>query len=39
MKPFKFYQEFCKCGKEFSNGYAFSSHRCKYKKNAGAFLK
>lgn len=28
----------CKCGEEFENGYAFSSHRCAYKKNPGAFI-
>ena len=28
----------CKCQKNFYNGYGFSSHRCKYKKNVGAYI-
>jgi len=28
----------CKCGKYFPNGYGFASHRCVYKKNAGAYI-
>ncbi len=28
----------CKCGKFFINGYGFSSHRCSYKKNTGAYI-
>tara|TARA_R110002167_G_scaffold113314_4_gene286247 strand:- start:322 stop:441 length:120 start_codon:yes stop_codon:yes gene_type:complete len=39
MKHFNYYHAVCKCGKAFENGHAFSSHRCKFKKNAGAFLK
>jgi len=29
----------CKCKKFFHTGFAFSSHRCKFKKNAGAYIK
>ena len=29
----------CRCGKMFYSGYAFSSHRCEFKKNAGAYIK
>ena len=33
-----FYKYKCKCGKTFLTGWAFSSHRCKFKKNAGAHI-
>lgn len=32
------YEFKCQCGKTFLTGNAFSSHRCKFKRNAGAFI-